>query len=223
MYQQLASASPVIHCRWRAVVEEPGEYDIPASECWDLAFIRRTDGSLAAELGGPSFSSRVLSSCVGESYWGVQFVPHVSLPGIDKAAVLGEMVPLAVTDAEFHIGGVRLRIPSWSELEAFVDDLLASGLLVADEPVRRALGGDDHGYSERSWQRRFRQVTGLTRKQIEQLERAHQAYRLLRRGVPPSHAAQAAGYADQAHLTRSLRMIQGRTPGQVVGINRAGD
>lgn len=222
MYQELPSASPTIRCRWRAFVEEPGEYRVPASECWDISFIRRVDGSFAAELGGPSFSSRVPDSRLGESYWGLQLAPHAAFAGVDKAALLGRTVALPVDGSEFAIGGVRLAIPSWVELEDLVRQLLTAGLLVVDEHVRRALDGDNNGYSPRSWQRRFRQVTGLSRKQIEQLDRADRALVLLRRGLSPSDAAAAAGYADQSHLTRSLRLIRGRTPAQILGVGGAG-
>ncbi len=92
---------------------------------------------------------------------------------------------------------------------------MADGVLVADADIRRALNGDDRGLSRRSWQRRFRSITGLRRKEIERLDRARRAYQLLSAGVPPSEVALALEYADQAHLTRELRRIRGETPARI--------
>jgi methylphosphotriester-DNA--protein-cysteine methyltransferase len=55
----------------------------------------------------------------------------------------------------------------------------------------------------------------MTLKQIEQLERARHAYQLLRQGTPAAEAALLAGYADQSHLTRSLKVIEGKTPARI--------
>jgi len=65
-------------------------------------------------------------------------------------------------------------------------------------------------------QRRFVQVTGLTYKTIQQIERAKQAIGLLQSGVPISETTYQTGYFDQAHLTNSLRRFYGQTPAQIV-------
>jgi AraC-like DNA-binding protein len=67
----------------------------------------------------------------------------------------------------------------------------------------------------RSLQYRFLRATGLTRKTIQQIERARGAVSLLERGTPISDAALEAGYFDQAHLTNSLKRFVGRTPAQI--------
>ena len=58
-------------------------------------------------------------------------------------------------------------------------------------------------------------ATGLTRGVIRQIRRAEAAAELLARGVPAVDAARRAGYADQPHLTRSLRRFVGQTPSQI--------
>ena len=59
-------------------------------------------------------------------------------------------------------------------------------------------------------------VTGLTYKGIQQFERAHQAVTLLQSGVPILDATYQTGYFDQAHLTRSLKLLYGQTPGEIM-------
>ena len=138
------------------------------------------------------------------------------IPGVDKALLRGAIAELPVAGGRVTIAGRRYVIPGWENLEPFVSRLVADGVLVADADVRRALGGDDRGLSRRSWQRRFRSVTGLRRKEIERLDRSRRAYRLLSEGMAPSAVAAEVGCADQAHLTRELRRIRGETPARVL-------
>jgi AraC-like DNA-binding protein len=58
-------------------------------------------------------------------------------------------------------------------------------------------------------------ATGLTRSTITQIARAEKAVEALGNGLSPQDAAHLLGYADQAHLTRSLRRFIGQTPAQV--------
>lgn len=215
VWEQRASPIPEIRTVWRAYVEEAAGYIDEASEHWGLSFIRRPDGSLAAELAGPRMTGLPIRSHAGESYWGVELAADVVIPGVDKALLRGAIAELPVADGQVALGGRRCRVPGWEELESFVARLVADGVLVADADIRRALNGDDRGLSRRSWQRRFRSITGLRRKEIERLDRARHAYHLLSEGVPPPEVALALEYADQAHLTRELRHIRGETPARI--------
>ena len=69
--------------------------------------------------------------------------------------------------------------------------------------------------SSRTVRRRFIQSTGLTPKLIEQIERAQHAATLLGQGVPILDAVYETGYADQPHMTRSLRRFIGQTPAKI--------
>jgi AraC-like DNA-binding protein len=44
---------------------------------------------------------------------------------------------------------------------------------------------------------------------------------LLQQGISPAECAAACGYADQAHLTRSLRLLHGETPARILGNHRS--
>ena len=216
MWEQRASTSPEIRTVWRAFVEDAADYTDQASEHWGLSFIRRADSSLAAELAGPRIQALPIRSRVGESYWGVELAAHVVIPGVDKVLLRGAIAEVPVAHGQVSIGGRSYLLPAWEDLEPFVSRLVSDGVLVADSAIRRALAGDDRGLSQRSWQRRFPSVTGLRRKEIQRLDRSRRAYRLLSEGMPPSEVAVAAGYADQAHLTRELRRIRGETPARIL-------
>jgi AraC-like DNA-binding protein len=70
--------------------------------------------------------------------------------------------------------------------------------------------------SLRTIQRRFLHATGLTRGTFEQIERARQAVTFLEQGLSIADAVYQVGYADQPHLTRSLKRFIGQTPAQII-------
>jgi AraC-like DNA-binding protein len=83
--------------------------------------------------------------------------------------------------------------------------------------VSAAVHGDvERRLSTRSVERHVSRATGLTRGTIRQIRRAEGAVELLSRGVSALDTARRAGYADQAHLTRSLKRFVGQTPSQIV-------
>jgi methylphosphotriester-DNA--protein-cysteine methyltransferase len=88
-------------------------------------------------------------------------------------------------------------------------------LITFDPVVVKALQGEPAALSQRSVERRVRRATGLTLGAIKQIDRAYQATALLDAGAAISDVVTQAGYADQAHLTRSLRRFMGQTPGQI--------
>ena len=62
--------------------------------------------------------------------------------------------------------------------------------------------------------------TGLTRGAIRQIERADRAVALLTAGIPALEVVRRTGYADQPHMTRSLKHLAGRTPTQLTAVSR---
>ena len=221
MYIQEDSSLPYINCIWHAIVEHDGVYTDPANEYWCLGFIRHGDGSLSVELYGPSLKPRVLEGHAGEAYWGIEFKTYITLVAISKGELLNAHVRLPVTDASFAIGNQHYQIPAYDELEKFAQQLQEDGVMVTDQRIGRALQGDSSGFSERSRQRHFKNVTGLTKKQVEQLQRARHAFYLLQTGSSLPQAAVAAGYSDQPHMTRSLRLLRGETPAQIIATHLA--
>lgn len=71
------------------------------------------------------------------------------------------------------------------------------------------------GLSRFHFARRFRDEVGESPWAFVRRLRAEEAVRLLQDGHAPAEAAHEAGFADQAHLTRTLRTHYGRTPGQI--------
>lgn len=198
------------------MAERDGVYTDPANEYWCLGFIRHSDGSLSVELYGPSLRPRLLEGHADEEYWGIEFKAYVTLAAISKGRILNSSTLLPTVDNSLLIGNKRYAIPAYGELEKFAQQLRKDGVVMADQRIDRALQGDEIGFSERSRQRHFKSVTGLTKKQIQQLRRARYAFYLLQTGCSLPQAAVAAGYADQPHMTRSLKLLRGETPAQII-------
>lgn len=79
------------------------------------------------------------------------------------------------------------------------------------DPLVGVLSGHPPAASPRSVQRHFQRTTGLP---FYQIRRARDAVSRLLKGTPAADAALDAGYADQAHMIRSLKRIWGQTPGE---------
>jgi len=74
---------------------------------------------------------------------------------------------------------------------------------------------DVAGLSRYHFSRIFREEVGQTPWAFVRHARVRRAKALLAEGRPPAEAAHEAGFFDQSHLTRVLRALDGRTPGEV--------
>jgi len=90
-----------------------------------------------------------------------------------------------------------------------------AGRIGRDPVVDDVVRGRPQAVSSRTAQRRFLRATGLTHGAFRQIERARQAAYALQHGAPILETAGAAGYYDQAHMTRALRRWMGATPGEI--------
>lgn len=74
---------------------------------------------------------------------------------------------------------------------------------------------DLHGICERTVTRRFSTAFGIPPASYRLRQRTIRAWRsVLETDKPLSEIAAAEGFADQAHMTRAVRRLSGRTPGQ---------
>jgi AraC-like DNA-binding protein len=83
-----------------------------------------------------------------------------------------------------------------------------------DQPVPLHQLATVAGLSRFELVRRFSRQVGLPPHAFQTDLRINAARRLLTSGRPPAEVAQACGFADQAHLTRTFRRMVGITPGR---------
>ena len=220
-YREWPSTSGLIRACWRVLADRDGTWTTGGAEYWGLVFSENPDGAVNAQVIGPSVRPRPMTVRAGDLSWGVDFEPHVVGRGVVKSDIIdGDLDLLTEIVGErwwFTLGGVRLPVPRHDELDAAVERMADAGALELDPTVRTVLDGTEVDLSDRTVRRQFAQTTGLRRGQVEQIRRARRAFALLQQGMSPAEAAAAAGYADQAHMTRQLRILTGSTPGALPG------
>lgn len=206
---------PLATMVWWASIDQDATYTDAANEFWGLAFGIGADGAPTATLAGPSTGPREMVLTAGERAWGVEFAPHVFLRGLDVKPV-DELRELETDGSWFVLAGTRYPVPALDGVERLVEQLATQGALVADPLVEQALRGRPVPGSERTARRYVASTVGLGRKNVEQVRRAREAYRLLQSGMPAAEAAVAVGYTDQSHMTRDFHLFAGATPGQIL-------
>lgn len=173
-------------------------------------------------------SSTGLAACVQ-----VDFTPAGAYGffQLDHRDMAGRIVDLDDLGELRHLGPRLRECRSWAECFALLDriigDRLARGRSLSPEvagglawlAARRGSGrmrelAAATGWSERHLTRRFVSETGAGPKTIARIQRFEHARELAARGRPGGWAAiaQAAGYADQAHMTREFTALGGLPP-----------
>jgi hypothetical protein len=183
---------------------------------WNLLFTKH--GSrirVSAEGATSQFVPKTQAE--GVEFLVIKFKLGVFMPYLPAGDLLNcdEVLPEAGGQQSFWLDGFSWQLPDFENVEGFVERLVREGVLVADPVVHAALHNQPLEMAERTIRRRFLQATGLTPLTIEQIERAKTAAELLGRGVSILDTVYEAGYADQPHLTRSLRRFFGQTPAQI--------
>lgn len=106
-------------------------------------------------------------------------------------------------------------------VEGLLLDRLQAARLAADvlrawqllgEGHRVSRVADEVGWSRRHLANRVRGEFGVSPKELGRLARFQNASRMVQSGMPLTDAAHAAGYADQAHLSREWRTFAGSSP-----------
>ncbi len=93
-------------------------------------------------------------------------------------------------------------------------------VLFRDPVVNAVLAGQPQKLSARTVRRHFLRATGLPPKALEQISRAKRAAALLEQGVALLDVVYQAGYADQPHMTRSLKHFIGHTPAHIAQMGK---
>jgi AraC-like DNA-binding protein len=207
--------SRLVEKAWTSRSEpEPAFISVAVSR-WHIVVTTRRDVTQLT-IRGPESTATVTSIPADAEFFGIvfrlgTFMPAMPLAGlVDRAVTLPAAAPNSV-----WFEGSRWEIPTPGNADVFVNRLARQGLILRDAVAAGSLQDDVDGQSKRTLQRRVARATGLTRSTITQIARAEKAAEALGNGLPPQDAAFLLGYADQAHLTRSLRRFIGQTPAQV--------
>jgi AraC-like DNA-binding protein len=182
---------------------------------WDIV-IQRHAGRIAVLQTGLITKPVALDYLEGDEYLSISFKPGVFMPRLPGVQMVDKAVIRPLTSRRaFALDSEELEIPTFENADSLVDRLVKRDIIVRDEIVADVAEGQPRPLSSRSVQRHFVHALGLSPKQLAQIQRAKRAVALLRAGRPVVEVAMDLGYADQPHLTRSLKRFVGRTPGEV--------
>jgi AraC-like DNA-binding protein len=211
------SVSPFVERIWTAQSARAGQFLSIAQGCCEMV-VSRLRGRTFFTIRGPE-TKATTGHCPADGDWvGIRFKPGTFLPQFLPATVRDRMdvnLPGATARA-FWLGGSAWEYPTFENADTFVARLVRKGIIARDPFVDALLRRETEALSRRSAQRHFARATGITLATYRKIERARFATNLLRQGVPILDVVHLAGYYDQPHLTRSLKLLIGETPLAIV-------
>lgn len=194
-----------------SVAVSSGEDLVVPDGCWDILITYNQGNPNVLLVNRPLVGPALVPHVAGQEMLIITFAPGVFVGlALPQTATGMLSLPLASKN-KFWLGPKAVEIPTFSNAEAFGEDLRRKGFLTSDKIVTQALI-DGTTVHERARQRHFKRITGMTLAYFKQVERAHAAARQLQRGTPILQVAHDQGYSDQFHLAKSLRRILGQTP-----------
>ena len=217
VFEDRPSDSPFVEKIWRCHSECEGAFLSVAASHFEMA-VTRHRGKVFLTLRGPETKATKMD-CPAEGEWlGIRFKLGTFMPRFLPGS-LRDQRDVTLPDAtsrSFWLNGSAWQYPDFDNAEAFVRRLAKAALISRDSAVDAALQDEPRALSVRSTQRHFLRATGITYATCRQIERARFATNLLKEGVAILDVVHAAGYFDQAHLTRSLRYFIGQTPTKII-------
>ena len=137
--------------------------------CWDLVF-RTRRGALQVLQTGLITRPIPLDYECGDEYVCVSFKPGVFMPTLPGAEMLDRaFFRPSIGHRSFWLDGDILEVPTFENAEGLVGRLVRCGRLAQDGTVLRVLDGDRRLLSERTVQRHFRYVLGISPKTLQQI------------------------------------------------------
>lgn len=148
-------------------------------------------------------------------FFGISFKLGVFLAHLPPALLVNRHAALrSATSDSFWLGDTAWRIPHVEEADLFVERLTRQRQLRFEPVVEHLLreGPRLGGTTMRTLQRRFQMATGLSQRDVRQIERARRAASLLEAGSSIPDVIHDLGFSDQPHLTKTLKQLIGETP-----------
>lgn len=217
VFNDRPSDSPFIERVWRCHSERAGQFHSIASPHWEMA-VSRVQGRTFLTIRGPE-TKATLADCPADGEWfGIRFKLGTFMPSLPVSALIDrndkDMPDMA--GRGFWLDGAEWEYPDFETAEDFVSRLVKSGLITRNQAIIEGLAGDEQALSLRSTPRHFRQATGMTHSTFRQIERARRAVQLLKDGHSILDTVHEAGFFDQPHMTRALKLLVGQTPAGVL-------
>lgn len=211
------SDSPFVETIWRNYNQNAGEFTSVAVSRWEIVITRRR-GTITFGVRGPETHATLAPVFDDTEVFGIQFKLGAFMPHLPTSELVDTAIslPEASSQQRIWLHGAAWEIPTFENADDFLAKLTHEGLLVRDPVVDAVLQNQHIDLSRRTVERRFLRATGLTHGTLDQIERARQSAVRLEQGLPIVDTVFQGGYADQPHLTRSLKRFLGVTPAQIL-------
>ena len=218
---QRDSGSPYIDRVIQTFATSDGSYLATPDGLWDLITAEEADGSRIVFIAGQATKASRLRYRAGQRAVAVSFTAGSYLSPFRGAPFKDDYIMLAMPDPNhFELAGQTFPLPTYENVEEIVDLMVASGLLVSDAVVDGVVRGELKAASQRSVERHFKNITGISPKKMANIRRAQQAVRILKSGATPSDVAAEVGYYDQPHLAKELKQLMDSRPSDVSDISQ---
>jgi AraC-like DNA-binding protein len=216
IFEERPSDSPFVEAVWRTQSEDAGTFMSVAGIKWQIVVMKQY-GKSTLTVRGPETKASLAGCPEDAEFFGINFRLGTFMPHLPTSELVDVGIDLPEGAGKtFWFHGSAWEMPNFENVDTFIDRLERNELLVHEPVVDAALQGQLSDLSLRSVQRRFVRATGLTHGALCQIERAQQAATLLAQGRSILDTVELAGYADQPHLTRSLKRFVGRTPAEIL-------
>lgn len=215
------SDSPYIEMVSKGWTESEGSTIRPAESNWHMVFVK-ANGRAHPLMVGPLTSSGLVSwGAGGEILW-IKFKLGTYMPHMPVKNFLNNEteMPAGAFDNTFWLKGSTWQFPSFDNVETFVSRLIRDEILVRDAVVDNALKLPTPDVPARTVRHRFLRTTGMSQSQIHQFARAKRAEAMLKTGTSILDTVFEAGYFDQPHLTRSMKLWIGYTPAEIIRLSK---
>lgn len=224
VFDNRSSDSPFVEVIWSSQSGSPeitGTSFISSADSHIEMVVTKQQDKITFTMRGPETKASPAPIPENAEWLGIIFKHGTFMPSLPTSKLVdgGINLPEAAGQS-FWLNGSAWQFPNFENADTFVARLVREGLLAYEPIVEAALQGHVKDLSLRSVQRRFLRATGMTHGTIYQIQRARRAMTLLQQGVSILDTVDQAGYADQPHLTRSMKHLIGQTPAQLLRVSK---
>lgn len=214
-FDQYAPDSAFVKTVWRTHSGQAATFMSQAESHWELV-VTKQEGKSTLTLKGPETKARLAPVPPDTEFIGIQLQYGCFMPQFPVNTLTNGGIDLTnANQNRFWLNGSALSYPDFDHADVFIQKLIHAGDLVKDSLVETVLNVEPLDVSVRTVQRRFKKATGMSANALFQIERSQKALHLLQSDLSLAEVAYEAGYADQAHFTRSLKHLMGQTPAQL--------
>lgn len=213
------SDAPYVDSIWHGAADANYTLMCPADGRWNLC-VTKQNGKVTVSIQGPLAQAVPIIHPEGVNWLVIKFKLGAYMPCITTNALLeSETLLPKGAGQSFWLGGKAWQLPTYENADTFVDWLVREEVVQFNTVVHAALQNEPLVLSPRTVRHHFLQTIGLRQSHVRNIERARDAMLQVNHGVPILDVVHDMGYADQPHLTRSIRRYMGYSPSEVTGID----